>query len=370
MGARANYVLIEGGAISIYYSHWGAMYVPAMVIDGPKATRAYIWGEVPTTGSLMEDNWAEGGILLDVDQRELLFFGGENIAFSPPLQRTFLRMMRHVWRGWSVAWAGREIFDIASYPGVAEFLEIDPSSLISDHESTTDQPYAEAKIRAPHDNPWVYTVITVTWDDGRVGDYTFDSALDGYLLFGPSLLDILREREPDALPCEESSGEIVYYDAPDQDPREFAYLNTGTRAIWVMHDKLRYSVKLERIEHIWAGWSVNEHFEGLGRQVALSGRDPTLVAVPYEQVERELIGDLMIGHSDDDDPGSRWLAQEVTDRLAEQSLLDSATRAHVSNEIDHTTPLPPLLPAAERRAYLTALLQQALRDDAGDIASE
>ncbi|HEU4785650.1 MAG TPA: hypothetical protein VFS83_20080 [Ktedonobacterales bacterium] len=361
MGARANYVLIEDGALSIYYFHWGAMSVPAVVIDGPDATIAYI-REQGSDAGLMDDNWAEGGILLDVDRRALLFFGGENIIFSPPWQRIFLRMMRRVWQGWSIAWAGREILDIASYPGVAEFLGIDPSSLIMRDAPITDQPYTGAKILAPHENPWVYTVITVTWEDGRVGDYTFDSALDGYLLFGPSLLDILREREPDALPCEEGNGKIVYYDAPDQAPREGAYIDTETRAMWIMHHTPVYSAKLERIEQIWPRWSVNEHCEGLGRQVALSGRSPALVAAPYAQVAHELIGDLMAGHNDNDDYISRLIAQALAGQPSEQSIMD--------NEIVHPTPLPPLLPAEERRAHLTALLQQALQEDASDRASE
>jgi hypothetical protein len=107
MGARVNYVLIEGGVISVYYSKWGAMEVPAVVIDGPEATRAYIRDEGPTTDSLLDDIWAEGGILLDLDRRALLFFGGENITFAPSWQRILLHMMRRVWQGWSVAWAAR-----------------------------------------------------------------------------------------------------------------------------------------------------------------------------------------------------------------------------------------------------------------------
>lgn len=42
MGARANYIIIEDSVIDVYYSHWGAMAVPAVVIDGPEATRGYI----------------------------------------------------------------------------------------------------------------------------------------------------------------------------------------------------------------------------------------------------------------------------------------------------------------------------------------
>jgi hypothetical protein len=358
MGARVNYVLIEGEVISVYYSKWGAQSVPTVVIDGPEATLAYIRDEGPTTESLMDDIWAEGGILLDMDRHALLFFGGENIMFSPPWQRIFLRMVRHVWQGWSIAWAGRGIIDLASYPGVAEFLRIDPSSLIKRNERVIDQPFAEAKIRNPHEKPWAYTVITVTWEDGRVCDYTFDSALDGYLLLGPGLLDVLRERETDNLPREE----------PDDDslPREGTYIDTVSQAMWVWHYRPVYSAKPERIAQIWSGWNVNEHFEGLGRQVALSGRSPALVAAPYEQVEAELVGDLMHGHNDDEDAKSQALAQE----LAKQPQLDSATRAFILNEIANPTPSPPRPPAAERRAYLTALLQQALQEDAGDPVSE
>lgn len=72
MGARANYVLIEGGAISIYYSHWGAQSVPAVVIDGPEATIAYIRELGPDAG-LMDDIWAEGGIPLDRSERVMPF---------------------------------------------------------------------------------------------------------------------------------------------------------------------------------------------------------------------------------------------------------------------------------------------------------
>lgn len=306
----------------------------------------------------MNDIWAEGGILLDIDGRALLFFGGENIRFSPPWQRIFLRMVRRVWPGWSVAWAGRGIVGIAEYPGVAKFLRIDPSTLIKSNERVTDQPFAEAKIRNPRENPWVSTVITVTWEDRRVCDYTFDSALDGYLLFGPCLLDVLRERETDDLPREESDDDSL--------PREGAYINTVSRAMWVWHYNPVYSAKLERIEQIWPDWSVNEHSEGLGRQVALSGRSPALVAAPYHQIEAEIVGDLMHGHNDDEDAKTLALAQD----LARQPWLDSAARAFILNEIANPKPLPPRPPAAARRAYLNALLRQALQEDVGDRATE
>ncbi len=283
MGARANYVIIEDGKIAIYYAHWGAMSIPAVVMNGPTATSVYI-RDMGSTDRLMNDMWAEGGILLDADRRALLFFGGENTMFSPPLQRLLLRVMRREWQGWSVAWAGRGIVDFGTYPGVADSLGINPSTLIMRKERIIEYPYAEATIRDPHENPWVYTVITVTWEDGRVGDYTFDKTLDGYLLFGPHLLDILRERVSDTLPCEE--------DENGDAPRDGALINTTAQSIWIWRSSPLYSAPLERIEHVWPGWTADEHFEGLGRQVALSGRNPAIVAFSYDQVAKQLLSDL------------------------------------------------------------------------------
>lgn len=158
-----------------------------------------------------------------------------------------------------------------------------------------------------------------------VSDCSFDSALDDYLLFGPSLLDILhilRKREPDALPCEEGSGEIQYYDAPVGAPREVAYINTGTRTIWVAHNRPLFSESLKHIKQVWSSWRVHEHFEGLGRQAALSGRDPALVAAPEGQIETELIDDLMHDHDSADTLQVKERRAYLTTLLRPSQLID------------------------------------------------
>ena len=42
MGNRAHYILIEDGQLHIFYSHWGALTIPAVIASGPEATLAYI----------------------------------------------------------------------------------------------------------------------------------------------------------------------------------------------------------------------------------------------------------------------------------------------------------------------------------------
>lgn len=72
MGHRANYVLIADGQPTIYFSRWGALRIPAVVLSGPEATLAYVRQLTPDD-SLLDDTWAEGGMLLDLDAHRLLF---------------------------------------------------------------------------------------------------------------------------------------------------------------------------------------------------------------------------------------------------------------------------------------------------------
>ena len=42
MGNRARYVIIEDGQLYIFYSHWGALTILAVIASGSEATLAYI----------------------------------------------------------------------------------------------------------------------------------------------------------------------------------------------------------------------------------------------------------------------------------------------------------------------------------------
>ncbi|HET9980070.1 MAG TPA: hypothetical protein VFQ32_06490 [Ktedonobacterales bacterium] len=348
MGARANYVIIEDGAIDIYYSHWGAMSVPAVVIDGPKATSDYI-RDLSPFDRLMNDTWAEGGILLDADTHTLLFFGGKELPRRPDLRRLFLRAIRLTWPEWLISWATHGVVDFAEYPGVAAFLEIDPASVRDTSEYAVEKPYPEAKIRNPHRNPWIWAVITVAWDDGRVTDYTFDDFADGYLIHGPDLLGILRDCAPDILPREDGDGQHV--------PLGGGYIDVTEHVLWAWNDGPVSPTYIERLAHAWPGWRVAENLDGLTHQVRLSGRDPALVAVPVEEAVATLIKELASG-LDDSYP------LKFAQKIQAQSAPDSTRFAPGFFRVDN-----PGTPSEERRVHLAHLLEAAVkRDQDGDFS--
>ena len=53
MGHRANYVVIENGKTEIYYTHWGAVTLPIVLLSGPEGTLEYA-RELEQKQNLME----------------------------------------------------------------------------------------------------------------------------------------------------------------------------------------------------------------------------------------------------------------------------------------------------------------------------
>jgi hypothetical protein len=345
MAHRASYVLVEHGTITAYYSHWGAKAIPAVVLGGFDETRAYVRALRPADG-LLDIVWAEGGILLDADTHTVLFWGGDGLMERPDLRRLFVPYVRLMWPGWTVSWATHGVVDFVEYPGVARALGQDPASLIRDDPAKWD-PYPEAEIRTPPEFRGFGTVITVTWEDGQVADYTFgENRAPGYLTAGPDLLAILRGRAPDTLPREDGDVQVG-------SPAGGAYVDVPTRALWVWEDRTLHPAYLARVERAWPGWHVEGHIDGLAHQLALSGRDPALVAAPRDHVIAQLLTEVAWG--DTFDPA------EVVRMMMPPTEGKAATFAPGFFRVDRPATSP-----AQRRELLLRLIQQATGEVARD----
>jgi hypothetical protein len=81
VGHRANLLLVEGSEYRLFYSHWCANTLQRDLFWGPTHAAAFIGiqREVDDSGWL-DDVWAEGGALLDLDRHHFLLFGGLKLA--------------------------------------------------------------------------------------------------------------------------------------------------------------------------------------------------------------------------------------------------------------------------------------------------
>lgn len=285
MGSRASYVLIEHSGFTAYAEHWGAQTVPRLVAYGPAETISHIRNLSPVKW-LPYGGGAEGGILVDADTRTLIFWGGEIITYAPNLRRLFLPALRRIWQGWSVSWATRGIVDVAEYPGVAESFGIELASLIEESADIDWHPFSESVVREPSEHRWNNTLIAVKWEDGRVTDYILDQVPPVDLMFGPPLIEVLREYESVAPPREDGS------DAYQAIPEGGAYVDIVEHALWAWASSTTNPAHQECLAQAWLGWRIGWHFDGVAHQVALSGRDPALVTPPIAQVGVNLLSEL------------------------------------------------------------------------------
>lgn len=132
MGSRANAVVIQKGKRHVYYAHWAAQYMDALMFWGPELAlaevRAWNDGREDNPESKVEwwldDVWAEGGCCIDLDKRHLILYGGEDIECDVLWLETYMRLLPYTWRGWTAEWSWGEMTQIARYAGVTgELLE-------------------------------------------------------------------------------------------------------------------------------------------------------------------------------------------------------------------------------------------------------
>jgi hypothetical protein len=143
MGQRANYVLIRDGQALAFQDQWGALGCVYQFATGPKgASRALVLME--RTEELMDWGFAEGGYLIDFDEKRAIVFGypsddlldwaetseidglaemvSEAVRESSAIDRAleegplqFLETIAPQWAGWHLQWDDRGVDAFADY---------------------------------------------------------------------------------------------------------------------------------------------------------------------------------------------------------------------------------------------------------------
>lgn len=113
MGNRANIVLIDRDGWQLRYSHWAGWRMLDALIGGPAMAERYVRAQ--QDGEFWTDElWADGGLVLDLVERRLLFFG-EDLMSTMNERRAMFEVLPHLWPGYSISWAYDATAEIAAY---------------------------------------------------------------------------------------------------------------------------------------------------------------------------------------------------------------------------------------------------------------
>jgi hypothetical protein len=171
VGSRANYVVVDDEGRRLYYSHWGAQQVDVHLSAGwlqavrfVEAQRCCEPAADDPAADWLDDRWGEGGALIDLRRRHLLFFGGFEFMHALHYQRAYFALLAQTWPGWTVEWAYRGLSQLAEYVGVDLAVADEPELL---GRGPDRGPLSPAEESALADEGW-WTLVTVREADGRM----------------------------------------------------------------------------------------------------------------------------------------------------------------------------------------------------------
>ena len=174
MGNRANFVIVKDQDWRLFYSHWAGCRMLDALIGGPELALRYAHSlRESAKDEWVDPLWADGGAVVDLDRRRLLFFGDE-LMVGMQERRALMRVLAAVWAGYAVGWAYDGTVELAEYLG-AEVRHPEMRTL--------------PDLTLAHDRNALCHLVSVSDAAGQVRMWPlwhFDQALHG-----PALLDKL-----------------------------------------------------------------------------------------------------------------------------------------------------------------------------------
>jgi hypothetical protein len=270
MGQRANYVLVEESGWSLFYSHWAANTIDRDLFWGPDHAIAFVRAQEPTT-QWLDDVWCEGGAVVDVRRRALLFFGGEDIRWDVLRHRLTIALMRRVWHGWTVRWAFEGLGDVVDYLGLSRALVRSgrPDNEYEPHEHLFD-------------DPCVRSVISMQGADGCLSLATCSCNASDLASYSPAIVELLTGRR-DA---------ITLLLHGEDAPSSGVHLDVATRRIHVWEADFCQDLG-ERVARRWSGWQLVHHGAEFESQLALTAGALTLTPPRQEEIVSEMVTSLL-----------------------------------------------------------------------------
>ncbi|MFJ1755006.1 hypothetical protein [Kitasatospora sp. NPDC088134] len=252
MGDRANVVVVRAdGAHELYRSGW-AVGLDLDLLDGPAALLDLLPG-LHRDGWWLDEVMADGGVLVDLGRRVLLFFVREGPSGELRHHAALLELVRAAWPGWEV----RRLYD-----GPAELRA--HLGLDAEYVRCPDAPLCPAPFLAPDDEDLAGpdpggVLVTVAGGGCHVASHCFDHPVHE----GPALLDRLA-------------------DAPGHDTGRL-HVNAGLhldparrRLGWWT---LCFSPGAYRAPESWPGWTVEFWQDDWRRHAAA---DPRCAPAPFD----------------------------------------------------------------------------------------
>ncbi len=272
MGCRAGHVIRENGIDTYLYDpYFGAGILPE-ILYGLEETLGMV--SRAKENDFLYDG--EGGVLVDIDAKVMMFWGSDLLLDNVPLIPFIVDFMQTVtWQGWDIRHARWGMFSMEQYLGIAKY----PTKI--------QKPSKER--REYHLNWWLKvdrgnteygedecTVISHRTSDGRLLHYSVAEDLEETLRLGEDLLGILENRKTVKLSHQRDVFDCLHIDE----------INRTIHIFWgyplCSGNDLMY-----RMDMYWEGWQAKWIDDGYPGYLKLIGcEDPSLLFTKEEVTDK------------------------------------------------------------------------------------
>lgn len=117
MGNRANFVIVENCDWQLYHAHGAGARVLDALIGGPQLALRYVRSlRARPKNDWVAPLWADGGAIVDLDRRRLLFFGDE-LMVGMNERCAVMAVLAALWPDYAIGWAYDGTAELAGYLG-------------------------------------------------------------------------------------------------------------------------------------------------------------------------------------------------------------------------------------------------------------
>lgn len=242
MGNRANFVIVDNQEWRLHYAHWTGCRMLDALAFGPETALRYVDSQRSCSKrDWLDPAWADGGAVIDLDRRRLLFFGDE-LMIGIPERRAMLQVLDTMWPGYAVRWAYDGLAELADYVG-AELRVHDwpkrPTTKLARNRKELCQ------------------VVSVVDEDGRLRLWSLGWTVS-QAWHGPTLLEELPGRGLTRL----TLGVI---------PEGGVHVDVGRKTVGEWHTVDTMGICREMADR-WPGWQAESWGDGFEEQADRCGR--------------------------------------------------------------------------------------------------
>lgn len=249
MGSRANYIISNKDSVEFFYCKWGAQVIPENIFWGQQETISMIRTMDQSDTLYYNDKWCEGAVLIDVSNKLLVFYGGEDLLWSNILKRFYCALLRITWDGWKIRWAKNGLYTIV------EGLNKDIQNQI------TTEPNQNFKFDINklmeylgHDN----TIISIR-KGPKLKHFEMIHDPEVILYQGPNILTRLFLMKSCMISKQSFQNEFT----------GFIYIDMDSKVLYYDSEAERHHKMHDILSKKWEGWTFQEHNQGIYKHTQL-----------------------------------------------------------------------------------------------------